>query len=215
MTPTDRSALTYKEWTVAETQFDPTLLNARETVFTIGNGYLGTRGSFEEGFAQSQPATLIHGVYDDVPIVYTELVNCPDWLPLLIIVDGDRFRLDQGEILHYERQLDVQRAVLSRSVTWRSPNGRTIELYFERFASLADEHSVGLRCQITALEQDAIVEVQASINGYPENQGFNHWEQLGQGKTEQGVWLQVRTRTSRIELAMASGLTLSGAKGSV
>jgi beta-phosphoglucomutase len=215
MTQTDRSPLVYTDWTVIETSFAPELLNARETLFTIGNGYLGTRGSFEEGYAQSQPATLIHGVYDDVPVVYTELVNCPDWLPLLIIVDGDRFRLDQGEILSYDRQLDVRRAVLSRSIQWRSPSGRTINLHFERFASLADEHVVGLRCQITALEADAIVEVQASINGYPENQGFNHWEQLGQGKTEHGVWLQVRTRTSHIELAMASSLSLSGAQGTV
>lgn len=215
MTQIDRSPLVYTDWTVIETEFVPELLNSRETVFTIGNGYLGTRGSFEEGYAQSQPATLIHGVYDDVPIVYTELVNCPDWLPLLIIVDGDRFRLDQGEVLSYERQLDVRRAVLSRTIHWRSPSGRTIRLHFERFASLADEHVVGLRCQITALEADAIVEVQASINGYPENQGFNHWEQLGQGKTEHGVWLQVRTRTSHIELAMASSLSLSGAQGNV
>lgn len=214
MTQTDRSPLIYTDWTAIETAFDPKLLNTRETVFTIGNGYLGTRGSFEEGFPQSQAATLIHGVYDDVPVVYTELVNCPDWLPLLIVVDGERFRLDQGEILSYERRLDVRRAVLSRSVKWRSPNGRTLSLNFERFASLADEHVVGLRCEITT-EQDAIVEVQASINGYPENQGFNHWEQLGQGKTEHGVWLQVRTRTSHIELAMASSLCLIGAEGAV
>lgn len=215
MTQPDRSPLVYTDWTVIETSFVPELLNTRETVFTIGNGYLGTRGSFEEGYAQSQPATLIHGVYDGVPVVYTELVNCPDWLPLLIIVDGDRFRLDQGEILSYERQLDIRRAVLSRAIQWRSPSGRTINLHFERFASLADEHVVGLRCQITALEADAIVEVQASINGYPENHGFNHWEQLGQGKTEHGVWLQVQTRTSHIELAMASSLSLSGAEGHV
>lgn len=214
MTQTDRSPLIYTDWTVIETQFDPKLTNTRETIFTIGNGYLGTRGSFEEGFSQSQPATLIHGVYDDVPVVYTELVNCPDWLPLLIIVDGDRFRLDQGEILSYERQLDVKRAVLSRSIKWRSPSGKVISLNFERFASLADEHIVGLRCQITA-EQDTSIEVQASINGYPENQGFNHWEQLGQGKTEQGVWLQVRTRTSHIELAVASSLLLDGVEGTV
>lgn len=215
MEMTPESALIYTDWTLIETQFDPNILHARETVFTIGNGYLGTRGSFEEGYPRSLSATFIHGVYDDVPVVYTELVNCPDWLPLAIVVNGDRFRLDQGEVLFYERQLDLQRAVLTRTVQWRSPKGDTIELKFERFASLADQHVVALRCQIKALDQDTIVEVQASINGYPENQGFNHWEQLGQGKTDHGVWLQVRTRTSHIELAMASSLNLSGAEGTL
>ncbi len=209
------SPLVYTDWTLIETQFDPTLLQSRETVFTIGNGYLGTRGSFEEGFSKDSPATFVQGVYDDVPVVYTELVNCPDWLPLIVSIDGDRFRLDQGEILHYERQLDLRRAVLTRTVRWRSPNNQTIELQFERFASLADEHVVALRCQITAIDRDAVIEVQASINGYPENQGFNHWEQVGQGKTEHGVWLQTRTRSSHIELAIASSMNLIGAQGTI
>ena len=65
----------YTDWILIETQFDPDELHSRETVFTIGNGYLGTRGSFEEGYIRALPATFIHGVYDDVPVVYTELAN--------------------------------------------------------------------------------------------------------------------------------------------
>jgi len=36
-------------WQIVETEFDPAGQRARETVFSIGNGYLGTRGTFEEG----------------------------------------------------------------------------------------------------------------------------------------------------------------------
>jgi len=70
---------------VTETQFDPDQLHHKEETFTIGNGYLGTRGSFEEGYRGALPATLLHGVYNNVPVVYTELANCPDWLPLAVI----------------------------------------------------------------------------------------------------------------------------------
>jgi kojibiose phosphorylase len=202
--------LTYTDWTLNEVQLDPAQLHARETVFTIGNGYLGTRGSFEEGFPQSLPATLIHGVYDDVPVIYTELVNCPDWQSLTIAVDGERFRLDRGEILHYERQLDLRDGVLSRSVRWQSPTGKTLDLAFQRFASLDDRHVLGLRCQITPLDFSGTIEVQSSLNGYPENQGFDHWEQIDRGKLAQGmqgaqgVWLQVLTRSSHIALGMAA-----------
>jgi kojibiose phosphorylase len=207
--------LLYTDWTLTETQFEPERLHARETVFTLGNGYLGTRGSFEEGYPEDVAATLIHGVYDDVPIVYTELANCPDWLPLVVLVDGDRFRLDQGEILSYERQLDLQRGVLSRQVRWRSPTGKAIDLAFERFVSLADPHVLALRCQITPVDFSGPIEVQASINGYPENQGFNHWELLNQGKTDQGVWLQLRTRATRIELGMATRLNVTGVQATL
>ncbi|MGV0108389.1 beta-phosphoglucomutase [Nostoc sp. DSM 114160] len=205
----------YTDWILIETQFDPEQLHSKETVFTIGNGYLGTRGSFEEGYPHALPATFIHGVYDDVPVVYTELVNCPDWLPLIVIVNGDRFRLDQGEILRYDRQLDLRHGLLIRAVRWRSPSGHTIDISFERFASLADPHVLALRCYLTPIDFDGLIEVQASINGYPENQGFNHWEELDQGKINQGIWLQRRTRNSRIELGMATKLTILGTEASL
>jgi kojibiose phosphorylase len=207
--------LTYTDWTVRETQFDPDRFRSRETVFTIGNGYLGTRGSFEEGSSRALPATFIHGVYDEVPIVYTELANCPDWLPFVVIVDGDRFRFERGEVLSYERQLDLRQGVLSRRVRWRSPNGKIVDIHFERFVSQADEHVLGLRCQLTPVDSESAIEIQASINGYPENQGFNHWELVDQSKIEQGVWLHLCTRSSRIELGIATKIKVSGTEASL
>jgi len=206
--------LIYTDWTLIEPQFDPAQLHSRETVFAIGNGYMGTRGSFEEGYPDALPATLVHGVYDDVPGVYTELANCPDWLALTIVINGDRLRLDRGEILHYERKLDLQNGILSRSVRWRSPTGNTVDLQFERFASLADHQVLGLCCQITPVDFNGTIEVQSSLNGYPDNQGFDHWEQLDRGKIEQGIWLQVRTRSSHIELGMAAKMAAIGTNAS-
>ncbi|WP_414566489.1 MULTISPECIES: beta-phosphoglucomutase [unclassified Anabaena] len=205
----------YTDWRLIETQFDPNQSHSRETIFTIGNGYLGTRGSFEEGYPRSLPATFIHGVYDDVPVVYTELANCPDWLPLVLMINGDRFRLDQGEILEYERQLDVHYGILSRFLRWRSPTGKTLDIHWERFTSLADEHVLGQRCQLTPVDFNGLIEVQASINGYPENQGFNHWEDLDQGKTDQGIWLHSRTRGSHIDIGMGAKMTIVGVDYSV
>jgi beta-phosphoglucomutase len=226
MNNSNTRGLIYTDWTLIEPEFDPEQLHARETVFTIGNGYLGTRGSFEEGYPLAVPATLLHGVYDNVPVVYTELANCPDWLSLIVIVNGDRFRLDRGEVLRYERTLDLRGGVLSRSVRWRSPAGNTVDLRFERFASLDDPHTLAVRCQITPIDFEGTLEVQASINGYPENQGFDHWERLDQGQinpgqtnqtnhsqtnqSDQGIWLKVRTRSTRIELGMAAKMTVVG-----
>ncbi|HIK06976.1 MAG TPA: beta-phosphoglucomutase [Trichormus sp. M33_DOE_039] len=205
----------YEDWRLIETQFKPEQINTRETIFTIGNGYLGTRGSFEEGYSRILPATFIHGVYDDVPIVYTELANCPNWLPLVVTINGDRFRLDQGEVLAYKRQLDLRYGLLSRWVRWRSPKNKIIDIRFERFASLADVHVLGQRCQLTSYDGEALIEFQASINGYAENQGFNHWEGIDQGKSDQGIWLQSRTRSTRIEIGMAAKMTISGTEAAM
>jgi kojibiose phosphorylase len=205
----------YTDWNLIETQFDPAQLHHKGTVFTIGNGYLGTRGSFEEGYPRAMSATLIHGVYDEVPVVYTELANCPDWLPLTVSIDGESFRLDRGELLSYQRQLDLQKGILSRRVCWRSPNGKTVDIYFERFAGLADQHVLALRCQVTPLDFDGTIKIAASLNGYHENQGYNHWEWVDQGENKEIMWLHSRTRSSRIEFGMAFKTILLGIEGTV
>lgn len=191
-------------WTVIESQFDSSHLHHQETVFTLGNGYLGTRGSFEEGYPGDCSTTLIHGVYDDVPVVYTELVNCPNWLPITIIIDGQAFNLDQGQTLHYQRQLDLRLGVLSREIRWRSPAGHTVDIYFERFTSLADQHVLVQRCQVTSVDFTGEIEIQASINGEVDNQGVKHWEFVEQSITDNTLWLHTRTLNSAIDLAIAA-----------
>ncbi|MDX1521155.1 MAG: glycoside hydrolase family 65 protein, partial [Anaerolineae bacterium] len=92
-----------------------------ETVFTIGNGVFATRGSLEEGYPGDHPLTLAHGIFDDVPVFFTELVNLPDWLDVALQVDGQLFRLDQGAVFHFRRSLNLYQGILRREVRWQSP----------------------------------------------------------------------------------------------
>lgn len=211
-------------WTVRETEppirsipSDPHCIQRQETVFTIGNGVLGTRGSFEEGIPGDLPATLIHGLFDDAPVVYTELVNAPNWLACQISIDGERFSMDRGEVLAYERRLDLRDGVLTRFVRWRSPKGHSLELRIQRWASIADSAICALHYGITALDFAGEVELRAELNGAVENPlppfplGLTHWLLLDQGHpTAQSAFLHLRTRASQRELAAAMHLTVDG-----
>src|SRR5512138_1697046 len=110
-------------WIVTHNKFDPLQLHHAETIFTIGNGYLSTRGAFEEGYPGDERATLMHGVFDYAPIVMTELVNALDWLALTIELNDERFTLAQGTIEAFEQTLDLKTGVLTRHVRWCSPAG--------------------------------------------------------------------------------------------
>ena len=72
-----------KDFLLNENDFDPHTLHHHETIFTTGNGYLCTRGAFEEGYPGDCRATFIHGVFDDMPVAFTELANAPDRRPIL------------------------------------------------------------------------------------------------------------------------------------
>jgi len=196
-------------WTITEKAFQPNQQHHKETIFTIGNGYLSTRGAFEEGYPGDRRATFVHGVFDDVPLVFTELANVPDWLPLAIYLDGERFSLDTGDLKSYERTLDLKTGLLTRKVKWISPSGKGVFLTFERFASLVDEHLLCLRCQAVP-DFDGTLEFRLSFNGNTENEGFAHWRWVNQGQSAGDIiFLHSQTRKSAIELALAMRLNTS------
>jgi len=189
-------------WTVTEDSFDPKSQLHKETIFTIGNGYLSTRGAFEEGYPGDHRATFVHGVFDWAPIVFTELANTPDWLPLTVVLNGQRFALDCGTLESFRRELDLRTGLLTRTVRWRSPRGEAATLTFERFCSLADEHVLALRCTVIP-EFEGTVEFRAGLHGHAENEGLAHWQWVGQGAEDGVVWLRNRTRHSKLELSLA------------
>ena len=169
-------------WHITETEFDPEALHHKETVFTIGNGYLGTRGAFEEGYPDAWPVTLVHGVFNDHPTVYTELANVPNWLPFILVVNGERFRMDRGTVLSYRRDLDLGTGTLTRAVRWRSSAGHTVDMTIERFASLADQHLLAIQYRVTALDFDGTLELRAGLDGHVLNAELFHWQPKDQGR---------------------------------
>ncbi len=189
-------------WQISETSFDPERQHHPETIFTIGNGYLSTRGAFEEGYLDDHRATFVHGVFDSAPIVFTELANAPDWLPLTIVVNGERFSMASGLLESYERTLDLRTGILTRKVDWRSPAGDRVKITFERFTSLAEEHTLFLRCRVIP-EFYGEVEFRASLNGNMHNEGLAHWDWIAQGQSGKVISLLNRTRKSRILYASA------------
>ncbi len=203
-----------EQWVISEDQL-PTvkMIRSRETLFTIGNGYLGTRGSFEEGYPGDQPATLVHGFFDDAPVVYTELANVPNWTRMTLVLNGERFRLDQGELLSYRRTLDLRAGLLKRNLRWRSPQGQTIELEIERFASLAHPHVLGLRYRLTALDFSGQVELRAELDGRVHNDRLIHLEPVAQGAWDaQSVYLHMRTVATGLDVVEGMDVQVYGGR---
>ncbi len=197
-------------WLLREDEVDHLRLNSQETLFTIGNGYLGTRGVFEEGFPGELRGTFLHGIFDDAPVGFTELVNVPDWLNLEIRFDGERFSLDRGLVEAYQRSLDTKTGLVSRLVRWRSPLGRRAELVFERFASLAQPHLVVARVSMRCPDPVERIEVRAGLGGNVDTLGRVHLEGLDQGVQGDTAWLAGRTRHTAIEVGLASRLEVDG-----
>lgn len=207
-----------KQWTLEEIQFAPERQNHFETLFTIGNGYLGTRGTFEEGYPGEIATTLVHGIYDHAPnTLVPELVNAPNWLPLQLTIDDTPFRMvmqttdlmrpPEGVVLGYRRVLELDRALLRREVLFRARSGSIVRLIFERFASLADPHLLAQRLIVIGVDGAPTVTVTAALDGAVTNNGVRHWEDDGISLArEDEIGLERKTGQSGYQLGMASRL---------
>ena len=197
-------------WLVTQTGFRADQQHHMETIFTTGNGYFCSRGSLEEGYPGERALTLAHGIFDDMPVVRTELANLPNWLDMTITVDGHRFRLDHGECLRFNRALDLRTGLLRREVRWQAPNGVVLDMTFERFASYAHEHLGALRVLITAVNRPCQITVETGVNGHVANEDLLHWNHVAQGDQDNSVlWLHSRTRHSGLDLAAAATISTS------
>lgn len=188
-------------------------VRSQETVFTIGNGYFCTRGTFEEGYPRATGATLLYGIFDAVPIAREELANVPDWTAIKLFVNGERFHLEQGTILEYQRELNLRNGELRRSVLWQSASGIQVRITAERFASLAEEHLGALRYSVTLQDapgqQSVAITLRASIESGQGNYDLMHWETVDQGHNRELIWLHSQTKTSNVQLAQAMSFSLT------
>ncbi|AGB41745.1 trehalose/maltose hydrolase or phosphorylase [Halobacteroides halobius DSM 5150] len=192
-------------WRIIEDTFNTEYLQHYETIFTLGNGYLGTRGSLEESYSESKPGTFIAGTFDKAPEEVTELPNVANWLAIDLNLAGENFDLKQGQILDYNRSLNLKQGILTREVTWQSPAGNVTELRFERFVSIADQHKLGLKVAITPKNYSGEIKYKSNLDGQITNSGTQHFIDREKCAIEQqGIYLVQRTQESEIDIALAA-----------
>ena len=153
-------------WRLDSRAFAPEFTEEAETIFALGNGYLGLRGSHEEGHPVREPGTYLNGFFEYRRIVYGEtaygfpergqtMLDCPNGMILQLFVDGDPLVLGQQETRRYRRTLDMKRAVLERDITWTTPNGKQVRLKTTRLVSLTHRHLACIQMEVMSEDADA------------------------------------------------------------
>lgn len=163
-----------KNWVIAEEYFKEEYLAKFETIFSLGNGYMSLRATTEEYYQGKTKGFYIAGLFDRFPAEVTELPNLPDWSDIEITLAGEKFSLNRGNVLSYNRSLDLKIGLLTRKVVWESPNGLKSRLKFKRFLSLANYHLAGLEIKITPLNYSGEIKIKSGFDGRITNSGTQH-----------------------------------------
>ena len=142
--------------------------SASESVFAIGNGFLGLRGRREEDGAA--PTCFVNGFYETWAIKYPEtayglardgqaMQPAPDASHVTLMVD-DTF-LGDGVPVEQRRELDLAAGVMRRQTVWETPNG-LVRVDAKRLVSFTRRGLLAAQFEVTPLAHDAQIEI---VNG--------------------------------------------------
>ncbi|MEH3034371.1 MAG: glycoside hydrolase family 65 protein [Aeromicrobium erythreum] len=170
----DRDRFPVDEWALREVAFRDHDLGRLETVFAVGNGYLGMRGNVEEGRDSHTHGTFINGFHETWPIQHAEeafgfarvgqtIVNVPDAKVIRLYVDDEPLLLTVADLLDYERSLDLRDGVLTRSILWRTPSGKRVSIRSRRMVSFTQRHLAVMTFEVTMLDAAAPVAISSQV----------------------------------------------------
>jgi alpha,alpha-trehalose phosphorylase len=171
-------------WRLRETAPDTATHFLNETLFALGNGYIGVRGTGEEGYSgpagTSMDGTYLNGFYESEPIHYPEtayalaktnqfMLNVPNAKGLQVYVEDEPFDPLTGSVEGYERTLDLRSGLLERRLRWTSPGGRTIDYRSRRLVAFDNKHLLALQVQVTPVNFSGSVRIVSSLDGAVKN----------------------------------------------
>lgn len=200
------------EWAIVEEQFQPAYNLRNEAVFTLGNGYLGLRGNFEEGYAgpagNSVEGTYINGFYETVELKYPEIaygypeqsqtmLNVTNGKVIKLYLEDEEFHMFTGTLLAYERRLDLKNGVLHRNVVWRSPAGREVKLAITRLVSFTNKHVAAIAYEVTPLNFNGKIRLFSALDGEVQNQQAGTDPRVGSHLTGQTLMVLAQSVDDR------------------
>ncbi len=182
-------------WKLVEREYSTKDLGLTETLFALGNGFIGMRANPEEGRQAHSHATVLNGFHETWPISHAEsaygfaevgqtIVNVPDAKLIKLYVDDEPLLLSNADLQTYERTVDFRTGKLTRDLIWRTPAGKRVHVKSERMVSFEHRHLAVLTFEVTLLDDSAPVVISSQLMNRQDGQDEYQVEAaaLGEGQ---------------------------------
>lgn len=201
------------EWLILQDEYDAAENLNYESLFCLTNGYLGTRGSYEEGTVKSLPCTFVNGVFDKSETFMRELANLPNWLGIRLYVEKELIGIENCSILEFSRVLDMKHAMLVKRFLLEDKKGRQTLVEGIRFVSRANVHRMAVKLYVTPINYDGIIEVENIVDGSvinfadaPRFKVKHTYLVANERLTENGIYIECATRDNHLHVGTGAFL---------
>lgn len=209
-------------WAIIEEGFDPERNRISESIFSLGNEYMGVRGYAEEGYSgDSLQGSYFNGLNEQLDIgnhykgiirSLRYMVNAVDWLYTRITVNGEQLDLAKSKISDYVRKLDLRSGTYRRELIWHLDDGKILKVVFTRLVSMTMSHLGLQRVEFEPLNFSGSVDICAGLDFsiIHEERGECMWSSLRSG--EQGSTTAIMARTVNTANKLFSSFSLQSSQ---
>lgn len=220
------------EWKIIEEGLNPHYNKISESVFSLGNGRMGQRATFEEDYSgETHQGSYVAGVYypdktrvgwwkNGYPEYFAKVLNAPSWIDIKIKIEGQTLDLAQCTVENFVRVLNMKTGLLHRTFTATLPDGKKVAVDAKRFCSMADGEIGAIRYQITALNFSGNIALTLSVDADVVNKDSNYdekfWDEVYKEATPGTAIVTAQTRKTLFHVTTAMAYKIeSGGKSAV
>jgi len=218
------------EWSIIEESFDTQTHEISESVFSIGNGYMGGRANFEEQYSgRSLQGSYMAGVYypdktrvgwwkNGYPEYFAKVLNSTNWIGINIDIDGVPLDLAACTVSEFRRELNMKEGTLSRSFTAELEGGKQVKVESIRLVSMVRQEIGAIRYSIIPVNFAGNITITPYLDGDIKNKDSNYdekfWNEVEKKGEADGGHLTLKTKKLdfHVTSAMAFDILVSGEK---
>ena len=179
-------------WDVVTHKLDKENKRLQESLTSLGNGYMGMRGNFEEEYTgDSLPGIYLAGIWypdktrvgwwkNGYPKYFGKVINAVNFIKMNFLINDSKLDLNKDTISDFTLDLNMKNATLTRSFIV-DKNGSKVKFNFERFLSSAQkELSVQKVSFENISDQPVEIKVISAIDADVKNEDANYDEHFWQ-----------------------------------
>lgn len=163
-----------EKWIIKEDDWRISTQRRIESIFSLGNGYMGVRSAAEESYKEQKRGTFVSGTFDKFePQEVTELPNVPDQMNIELYENALPVKLVKNSKAN-SYLLNLYNGTAVRTAQFKTGDGVELNTTFTRYVSKADLHLFAQKMEITA-SKDVVISVKCGIDGEITNTGAQHF----------------------------------------
>ncbi|MHC5228598.1 glycoside hydrolase family 65 protein [Enterococcus sp. LJL99] len=179
-------------WVLSTHHLDKEHKRLMESLTSIGNGYMGMRGMFEEAYSgDTLQGTYLAGIWfpdktrvgwwkNGYPDYFGKVINATNFIGMEITIDEVVLDLATIDVTDFLVELDMRNGILTRSFIYKNES-TAIRFTFQRFVSIVTQELAVQRLQIEVLSGKASISVRSTLDGQVKNEDSNY---------EENFWLE-------------------------